>query len=364
MRAKTKLQAGTPTKSERVTAQLINLGLANGLSLETRVFVSLLRVFFTETRGLFTKTSGLMTKSRYSVMESSGCVSKSSAFVMKSRSSLMESSGVETKSSGSVTESRSFATESHGFAMESSGSVMETRSFVVLLRGFFLKAPDPTVNPRFKKERKHMTTHLRVVIGFKKFTDADLDELAGKVIVGIPGNKNFVNPPVDPATLQAAATDFHTSIALSAGGGVYATADKNKKRDALIFLLRKLALYVEANSNSDPETILSSGFQPVVKVRTPSVLPKPVIAGIDSPNTGQLVIRMNRILNAKSWEVDYAAVAANGTPGTYQTLGGQTNSRALTITQLTPGTTYSVKVRAVGSAGYSDYSDPVAHMCI
>jgi Fibronectin type III domain len=363
MRGKTKLQAETPTKSERVTAQLSNLGLANSLSLETRVFVSLLRVFFTETRGLFMKTSGLMTKSRNSVMESSGCVSKSSAFVMKSRSSLMESSGVETKSSGSVTEPRSFATESHGFAMESSGSVTETCSFVVLLRGFFLKAPDQPLN-QVQKERKHMTTHLRVVIGFKKFTDADLDELAGKVIVGIPGNKNFVNPPVDPATLQAAATDFHTSIALSAGGGVYATADKNKKRDALIFLLRKLALYVEANSNSDPETILSSGFQPVVKVRTPSALPKPVIAGIDSPNTGQLVIRMNRILNAKSWEVDYAAVAANGTPGTYQTLGGQTNSRALTITQLTPGTTYSVKVRAVGSAGYSDYSDPVAHMCI
>src|SRR5262245_19373273 len=107
-----------------------------------------------------------------------------------------------------------------------------------------------------------MTVHLRVVVGFNRFSDALLDTLAGNVVVRIPGNKNFPNPPVDPATLQAAADDFHTSISSSAAGGVHATADKNKKRDTLIALLRKVALYVEANSNGDPEIILSAGFEP------------------------------------------------------------------------------------------------------
>jgi len=36
----------------------------------------------------------------------------------------------------------------------------------------------------------------------------------------------------------------------------------------------------------------------------------------------------------------------------------------MTINNLTPGTTYAFQVRAVGgSTGYTDWSDPVAHMC-
>ena len=110
-----------------------------------------------------------------------------------------------------------------------------------------------------------MTTHLRVVVGFNKFSDSGLEELAGKVIAGIPGNKNFPNPAVEAAALQEAAADFHTSIIAAAGGGTHATADKKKKRQATA-LLRKEALHVEANANGDPEAILSTGYQPVVKV--------------------------------------------------------------------------------------------------
>ena len=75
-------------------------------------------------------------------------------------------------------------------------------------------------------------------------------------------------------------------------------------------------------------------------------------------------MKTNRIRNAKSFEIDYAAIGANGTPGEYKTRGGLTNSRALTVTDLIPGTTYSIKVRAVGATGYTDYSDPVSHMCM
>ena len=35
------------------------------------------------------------------------------------------------------------------------------------------------------------------------------------------------------------------------------------------------------------------------------------------------------------------------------------------ITNLTPGTIYTFRVRAIGgSTGSSDWSDPVAHMCM
>ena len=57
-------------------------------------------------------------------------------------------------------------------------------------------------------------------------------------------------------------------------------------------------------------------------------------------------------------------LGAGGTPSPWQNAGLFTNSRSMTINDLTPGTTYAFQVRAVGgSTGYTDWSDPVAHMC-
>jgi hypothetical protein len=42
-----------------------------------------------------------------------------------------------------------------------------------------------------------------------------------------------------------------------------------------------------------------------------------------------------------------------------------TQARRMVLTNLTPGTTYAVEVRAIGgSTGYSDWSDPVSHMAM
>ena len=55
-----------------------------------------------------------------------------------------------------------------------------------------------------------------------------------------------------------------------------------------------------------------------------------------------------------------AAVAAQVQGGTASTAHKQ-NKRA-TVVDLVPGTTYVFRVRAAGTTGYSDWSDPVAHM--
>ena len=58
-------------------------------------------------------------------------------------------------------------------------------------------------------------------------------------------------------------------------------------------------------------------------------------------------------------------VGANATIGEFKFIGSFTTARAMTITGLTAGTTYTFSVRAVsGSNRYSDWSDPVAHMCM
>jgi hypothetical protein len=42
-----------------------------------------------------------------------------------------------------------------------------------------------------------------------------------------------------------------------------------------------------------------------------------------------------------------------------------TQARRFVLTNLVPGTTYTVEIRAIGgSTGASDWSDPVSHMCL
>ena len=85
---------------------------------------------------------------------------------------------------------------------------------------------------------------------------------------------------------------------------------------------------------------------------------------MDYGNTTQLVVKVSPFVRAKCYEVRSAALGAGGMPSPWQNAGLFPNSRSMTINNLAPGTTYSFQVRAVGgSSGYTDWSDPVAHMC-
>jgi hypothetical protein len=204
---------------------------------------------------------------------------------------------------------------------------------------------------------------LRVLLSFTRDPDHQLEELTGAVITGLNGSKFFPNPPVEQAALQAALTDFTGSVAAAAQGGTHATALKHKKRHALVALLRQLALYVQANCNDDLATLLSSGFLAASTTHGQSQLPKPVITTVNHGNSGQLVVKVKAIRNAKTYELRYGAVGA--APDKLQTIGALTDSRSMPINGLTPGTTYTVQVRALGgSSRYSDWSDPVSHMCM
>ena len=74
------------------------------------------------------------------------------------------------------------------------------------------------------------TKHIRVRLSFTHGSDHQIEEAAGAVITGMTGNKNYPNPPVDLAEVQAALTAFTAALAAQPSGGVHATANKNKKR--------------------------------------------------------------------------------------------------------------------------------------
>jgi len=209
-----------------------------------------------------------------------------------------------------------------------------------------------------------MAEHIRTLQGFKSQTDPQIVATAGAVLQGMTGNTAFPSPPVDLKALQAGFDDLNAAIAAQAHGGIAATAQKNNRREELILLLRKLAHYVQDNCGNDLAVFLSSGFLAAATNRARSPLAKPSILSVDYGNTTQLVVKVSPIVRAKCYEVRLAALGAGGTPSPWQNAGLFTNSRSMTINDLTPGTTYAFQVRAVGgSTGYTDWSDPVAHMC-
>ena len=90
-----------------------------------------------------------------------------------------------------------------------------------------------------------------------------------------------------------------------------------------------------------------------------------MIVNIDQGSTGQLLVSIKAIRRARSYDVRTGPVGpAGATPVSWST---QTVSKAkpgVSITGLTPGTTYAIQVRAYGPLGYTEWSHSASRMCI
>jgi hypothetical protein len=93
-------------------------------------------------------------------------------------------------------------------------------------------------------------------------------------------------------------------------------------------------------------------------------LDKATILSVDNVHTKQLVVNGKRVRSAKLYEAQTAIVSGNNI-GSFQSAGMFSKARSMTITGLTPGTTYAIQVRALGgSTGSGDWSDTVTRICM
>ena len=208
-----------------------------------------------------------------------------------------------------------------------------------------------------------MAQKVRISLSFSKYNDSQLAPLAAAVIKGMTGNKAFPTPPVDLTAVQTALDDFSAALAAMPLGGVPATAAKNNKRDVLVKLLQKIGYYVQSHCNNDREILVSSGFAELPLRGARPAPETPSILSVDNGNTTQLVVKAAGVGRVRCYEVRFASVGAGGAPGVWQPAGLFTSARAMPVNGLTPGTTQAFQVRAMGSNGFSDWSDPVVHVC-
>ena len=200
----------------------------------------------------------------------------------------------------------------------------------------------------------------KVSLGFAELSDTELDNFAQGVINALTGNATYPTPPVTLADLKAAVDDFTAKMAAAQTGGVSATAAKNNSRDTLVGMLRKVATYIQLMCNEDPALLLTSGFQMQSTSRSSTPLEKPQGLSVKNGGAGQLVARVDPVKNANMYEGRAKPVNGDWLPSVFTG-----DSRRITFSGLSPGTNYTIEVRALGgSTGQSDWSDPSSHMAM
>jgi len=204
---------------------------------------------------------------------------------------------------------------------------------------------------------------IKALLGFNRLKDADLITRLNAVHDGLNGNTNFTTPPVDLVTLKTNTDQLTADIAAAEDGGKKAVTAKNKQRHTAEGMLEQLAHYVEATCKNDLAIFTSSGFLAKPSGRTaPQPLAPPTIAKAKQGATGQQIIKIQPLAGAVSYEIRYAPLGPGNTPGTWTSVH-VASSKAVTVPNLTPGTTYTFEARALGRLGFSDWSDPVNRMC-
>jgi hypothetical protein len=204
-----------------------------------------------------------------------------------------------------------------------------------------------------------MVNNLRVLRDFATGSAKDLAGTGDSVAKGLTDNATaFPSPPVIPADLTTLTTELRTAMTAAAVGGRQDTAAKEKAFEALADALRKDAHYVEIQANHDLETALSSGFNVVSTNHAQMPLDTPVIVNIENLASTQILLRLNPMVNVRSFQ---AQTSMDGK--TWQEAGIYTQGRRIVLAGLTPGIVYYARVRAIGgSTGRSDWSVPSSLM--
>ena len=205
---------------------------------------------------------------------------------------------------------------------------------------------------------------IKAIIGLDKMADGNITTLLNASLKGLTTNAaTFPKPPVDLATYQAAITAYQEAITAAVDGGKTAVSQKNKLRNAAVKMYTLNAHYVELDCNDDMTTFLLSGYQPAAITKVPpQPLPVPTIVSIvQGPISGQLKVKIGPVAKAINYDLRYAPLPTNGALPAWIVVT-LPSKKPYIVSNLTPGTTYTFEVRALGRLGYTDFSSPINRM--
>lgn len=180
---------------------------------------------------------------------------------------------------------------------------------------------------------------------------------AEKIVLKMTDNPNFATPNPTLAEVTQATEDLRSAAALASNGDRQAIFDRNIKAANLTQLLRLMAYYVAGVGDGNGEILISSGFE-LKKEATPV---PPVTAPIDflairSLMPGSVKLNWKAVNGAKAYVVELTSVDPQQQSPVWVQAAITSQSRAV-ITDLTLTSYYWFRVRTVGKANESPWSD-------
>ena len=200
---------------------------------------------------------------------------------------------------------------------------------------------------------------LRVSHRYTRLPGASFNMFASSVVLGMTNNPAYSNPLVPLDQLSALQQDFEQKDLASKLGGKVAMALRNEARAALTEALRRQGSYVQGAAQN-LSTLLSSGYTAASRNSAQTPLVRPWVRKIINNGTGQLLLRITPVANARNYQVQVQIG-----DGVWQEAGISSQARRMVLANLTPGTMYNFRVRALGgSTGYSDWSPVTSRMSL
>jgi len=204
---------------------------------------------------------------------------------------------------------------------------------------------------------------IRAVMNFNKMTDANLLMLANAVVKAMTGNANFPNPTVDLAAFVTVLGVYSAVIAAALDGGKNAKSARDKQKKVVVKELRQLAMYVESNCNDDMTIFTTSGFTAKAKPSPSAEVAVPTIKSLDyGQHPGEILVSLKKSAGARSYILRFAQLTGT-TPGPWTTLSIANIRKAISIVNLTSGTSYAFQAQALGMLGLSPWTDSSTIMC-
>ena len=189
-----------------------------------------------------------------------------------------------------------------------------------------------------------MKKTVRVSLSFATLPKDQFNSFAILVIVCLKTNALFPNLPVCIAALTALQTAYQNAMTTASVGGSKDFAVQAEARGDLVAALRQIAAYIQSLGLTESQ-VLTSGYDLVVWNNTPITLVAPVVTGLDNSLSTQLGIYLQAVSGAKAYQVQICI----GT-GSWLEAGIWPNTKNIALKNLTSGTVYTVRIRAVGGS--------------
>jgi hypothetical protein len=184
-------------------------------------------------------------------------------------------------------------------------------------------------------------------------SDAMLIVDSNRILVSMTGNPAYATPNPTLADLTTARIAYIASVN-AAQDSTIARSTRKERRTNFCTLLRTLAHYVQITSAGNPTTLLSSGF-PAQRPRVPvgNLLAPTGLTLTRGKISGQIIARCPKLPQAGAY---HWQIGPTATPMVWQPMV-TTLAAHISYEGLIPYTPYTAQVRAIGTAGPSNWSD-------